>query len=163
VGHPNRQPNHISGEFGTLSMPNTVLVDTGYFVALFDATDRYHASAMEVMTNTLHPQRTNLVSVWPTVVEACFFLNAHGKHSLLTWIERGAVSIRPFTIADLPAIQAILDRYKDRRIDFTDACLIWLAGQEKTQHVLTTDRRDFDTYRTPNGRPFERVWVAYGA
>ena len=53
----------------------------------------------------------------------------------------------------------ILNRYADPRIDLADACLIWLAGQEKTHRVLTTDRRDFSVYRGPDGRPFERVWL----
>jgi predicted nucleic acid-binding protein len=144
-------------------MPNIVLVDTGFFVALFDKKDRYHASAVEVMANTLRPQRARLVSVWPTIVEACFFLDARGKDSLLQWIERGAVALYTFGIEDLPEIRAILNRYADRQIDFTDACLILLAGRERTHRVLTTDRRDFDAYRTPNGQAFERVWLAHGA
>jgi len=44
-----------------------------------------------------------------------------------------------------------------------DACLVRLAGQEKTNRILTTDWQDFDTYRTPGGRPFERLWSDYGA
>jgi predicted nucleic acid-binding protein len=58
---------------------------------------------------------------------------------------------------------ALFDRYADQRINLADACLIWLAGQEKTSRVLTTDRRDFNVYRTPDGRTFERVWLADGA
>lgn len=49
---------------------------------------------------------------------------------------------------------------RGRCFDLADACLIWLAGQEKTNRVLTADRRDFSIFRTPDGRAFERVWLA---
>ena len=55
---------------------------------------------------------------------------------------------------------AILNRYADQRIDLADACLIWLAGQERTNRVLTVDHRDFSVYRTPGGQPFERLWIS---
>jgi len=71
----------------------------------------------------------------------------------------GTVSVRPIEAVDIDALITILDRYADQRIDLADACLIWLAGQEKTSRVLTTDRRDFNVYRTPDGRSLERVWV----
>lgn len=67
--------------------------------------------------------------------------------------------MRHIELTHLPDIAAILQRYADQRIDLADACLVWLAGQEKTNRVLTTDRRDFSIYRTPDGRFFDRVWL----
>ena len=137
-------------------MTNTVLVDSGFTIALFDPHDPLHDSAKKTLPNL----NARLRTVWPVIVETSFFLGPKGKVSFLHWIERGAVTVRSMEVADLDALVAILNRYADQRIDLADACLIWLAGQEKTNRVLTTDRRDFSIYRAPDGRPFERVWLA---
>lgn len=140
-------------------MPSTVLVDSGFTIALFDPRDSLHESAKKTLRNL----NVRLRTVWPVIVETCFFLGPRGKAAFLRWIERGAVGVRAIDAVDFDALIVILDRYADQRIDLADACLIWLAGQEKTNRVLTADRRDFTVYRTPNGQPFERVWLADGA
>lgn len=137
-------------------MTNTVLIDSGFTIALFDPLDPLHESAKQ----TLRHLNARLRTIWPVIVETCFFLGPKGKDSFLRWIERGAVRVRAIEVTDIDALIAILDRYADQRIDLADACLIWLAGQEKTNRVLTTDRRDFSIYRTPNGQTFERLWLA---
>ena len=76
-------------------MRNTVLVDTGFLVALFDRTDRLHESAKQMLATRVRDRHLALVSVWPTVVETCFFLDPPGKRALLQWIERGAMRLRP--------------------------------------------------------------------
>lgn len=144
------------GRFGTIYMTNTVLVDSGFTIALFDPHDPWHDSAKK----TLPKLKASLRTVWPVIVETSFFLGPKGKNSFLRWIERGAMSVCAIEVTDLGPLVAILNRYADQRIDLADACLIWLAGREKTNRVLTTDRRDFSIYRTPDGRPFERVWLA---
>lgn len=141
-------------------MPNTVLVDTGFLVALFDAKDEFHDSAKAVLAQTLRPQRAVLVSVWPTVVETCFFLDVRGKTAFLEWIRRGALRLRPIDNEHFPTIIGILDRFSEHQIDLADACLAWLAGMEGSNRILTTDRRDFDMLRTSDGRRFERIWLS---
>lgn len=90
-------------------MRNTVLVDTGFLVALFDGTDPLHESAKGLLANRLHPHGTNLVTVWPTIVETCFFLDARGKPALLEWIRRGAMRLRQIEIPDLSVISDIVE------------------------------------------------------
>jgi predicted nucleic acid-binding protein len=140
-------------------MPNTVLVDTGFLVALFDAHDPLHEGAKYILSDVLRPERAHLVTVWPTVVETCFFLNSRGKSAFLEWIRRGALYLRHIETADLATLIEIVDRYAEHNIDLADACLVWLSGVEKCNRVLTTDRKDFDMLRTPTGRSFERIWV----
>lgn len=138
-------------------MRNTVLVDTGFLIALFNGKDSLHDSAKRALGAL--PIGTRLVTVLPCVTESCFFLDRIGKASLLKWFARGAARIRAIGEHDLPDIAGMLERYADREMDFADACLIWLSGQEQTNRILTTDRRDFDIYRTLNGGYFERLWV----
>lgn len=140
-------------------MPNTVLVDTGFLVSLFNAKDPLHASAKAVLAESLKPAGIALVSVWPTLVETCLFLDVRGKSALLEWIRRGGLRLRPIENEHLSAIMAVLERFSEHPIDFADACLVWLAEMERSHRVLTTDRRDFDILRTRDGRAFERIWV----
>jgi predicted nucleic acid-binding protein len=141
-------------------MPNTVLVDTGFLIALFDAIDSRHDSAKQVLSDLLRPERVRLVTVWPTIVEACFFLDPRGKNALLEWIRRGALYLRHIEDSDVPLVAAVIERYADHNLDLADACMVWLAGVEGVNRVLTTDRKDFDRLRTPDGKPFQRVWVS---
>lgn len=140
-------------------MPNTILVDTGFLVALFRQGDRYHQSARNLLAGPLRRQRLRLVTVQPVITETCFFFQPADSASFLEWVHRGGVTLRQIEPAHLPDIAALLRRYADQRIDLADACLIWLAGQEKTNRILTVDQRDFSVYRTPSGQPFERVWL----
>jgi len=140
-------------------MRNTVLVDTGFLVALFDGTDPLHASAKAFLANRLSPHSTDLVTVWPTIVETCFFLNTRGKLALLEWIRRGAMRLRQIETLGLPTISDILEKYADQKIDLADACIVWLSGVERTNRILTTDRRDFQILRTLSGGQFDRIWI----
>lgn len=140
-------------------MRSTVLVDTGFLIALFDRTDTLHESAKQMLAALVRDRRTTLVSVWPTIVETCFFLDPRGKCALLQWIERGAMRLRPIEIGDLAAVSGVIACFAEHNIDLADATLAWLAEVERTQRVLTTDRRDFDMLRTASGQSFERLWV----
>jgi predicted nucleic acid-binding protein len=123
--------------------------------------DSWHESAKLALQKL--PVGTRLVTILPCITEACFFLDLSGKNALLAWLARGSMRIRVIESADLPNIAHILTRYSDREMDFADACFVWLAGEENTNRILTTDLRDFDTYRTPGGKPFERLWLEYGS
>jgi len=72
-------------------------VDTGFLVALFAQDDPLHDSATQYLKTLA---RIKLYSILPVVVEACFFLDTHGKTALLRWIERGAMSLHEVTVAD---------------------------------------------------------------
>jgi uncharacterized protein len=139
---------------------STVLVDTGFLIALFDSSDELHDSAKTMLEGLVRDRGMTLVSVWPTIVETCFFLDPRGKRALLQWIERGALRLRPIETSDLAAIGDVIGRFAEHKVDLADAALVWLADAEDTQRVLTTDRRDFDMLRTASGKSFERLWIS---
>jgi predicted nucleic acid-binding protein len=60
----------------------------------------------------------------------------------------------PFQLSrETAAVKQLLRKYKDRKIDFADACLIGLADQFGTADILTLDR-DFAIYRWGKNKPF---------
>lgn len=48
------------------------------------------------------------------------------------------------TGADLPSLEALMIRYRDRPMDFADATLVHLAERESLSDVLTVDHDDRD-------------------
>ncbi len=137
-------------------MKNTATwVDSGFLIALFARNDRYHEAAKRFLADQ---PTLALHSIWPVIVETCFFLDNRGKQALLTWIERGAMSIHELTPQHLPGIRRTMEKYANIDPDFTDAALVTLAGNSRIRQILTLDERDFSIYRFADGGRFQRLW-----
>lgn len=130
-----------------------VLVDSGFFVALFDPADRLAAPAARYLRGHSHP----LATVFATIVEACFFLTPARKAELLIWVRRGAVSVVEIPVLAYPQLELTLRKYADRDVDIADAGLIWLANEVGARRILTVDRKDFEIYRLKGNRSFEVI------
>jgi len=136
---------------------SAVLVDSGFLVALGIARDPRHQAAKDFLSQ----HAGELLVPAPVVTESCFFLSTASKVRLLDWL-----AAPPRKVLDVPAtaygeIGAILARHANLDPDFTDAAIVWLAGQSGCRAVLTTDLRDFGAYRLKGGKRFEVVkWAA---
>jgi predicted nucleic acid-binding protein len=130
-----------------------VIVDTGFLVPLFRPAERLRASAREFLMNNRHP----LLTVAPVIVETCFFLDPDGKVRLLEWIQRGAVAVAEVPTSAYADIRALIRKYADRDIDFTDAAIVWLAAKTGCRTLLTVDVRDFGVFRLAKGKRFDVV------
>ena len=65
----------------------------------------------------------------------------------------------PFQLSrEALGLKQVLRKYRDRRIDLADACLICLADEFETADILTLDK-DFQIYRWSKNKPF-RILVA---
>ena len=84
-------------------------VDTGFLVALFARNDSHHEEAKAFIKDN---QSLEMHSIWPVIVEACFFLNNQGKQALLKWVERGALTMHDITPRDTPLIREVIEQYK---------------------------------------------------
>lgn len=138
------------------SSHDKVWVDTGFLVALFAHNDNYHDDAKSFIKAN---QEIEMHSIWPVIVETCFFLNNQGKQALLTWLERGAMVMHEVMPRDIPQIRQTIRQYDNIDPDFTDAVLVTLAEKSKVRSILTVDQRDFSIYRFSDGSTFERLWV----
>ncbi len=131
----------------------SVLVDTGFLVSLFRPADRLRVQARECLRANRHP----LVTAAPVIVETCFFLDAAGKGRLLEWARRGALAVAEAPVSAYTEIGTVIRKYADRKIDFADATLVWLANQTGTRDILTVDEADFSVYRLKGGKRFALV------
>lgn len=125
-----------------------VLVDAGPLVAAIDAGHRHHGWARA----TLPRLEARLLTCEAVASEAAHLLDNDpaalaALHGFLQRIE-----IVPVLRDELDGIFARLGRYAPR-MDMADGCLAALAARDPDAVVLTTDTRDFSTYRIPFASP----------
>ena len=134
----------------------TVLVDTGFLVALFDPADALASHAATYLKEHRHP----LATTTAVIVETCFFLAPDAKADLLAWTRRGGMAVLEVPVAAYAQLEATLRKYSDQEIDLADATLLWLAGETGAARILTVDRTDFAIFRLKGGKRFEIIdWV----
>lgn len=128
-----------------------VLLDTGVIVALLDRSEKFHKACAQTVREVEAP----LVTCEAVITESCYLLrNLSGaSEAVIENITAGIFQV-PFQLSrDTAGVKQVLRKYKDRKIDLADACLIRLADQFGTADILTLDQ-DFTIYRWGKNKPF---------
>lgn len=131
-----------------------ILIDTGPMVALFDPSERAHRQVVECLAGLT--ARDRLYTSVAVITEATHLLDFSVTKQLecLRWCQLGGARIEPIDRADLPAIQALMEKYRDLPMDFADATLVLLADRLGTREIITLDRTDFGVYRNTKRQAF---------
>ena len=129
-----------------------VLLDTGVIVALLDRSERFHHACAEAITGFHVP----LVTCEAVIAESCYLLRTlkGAPETVMENVAAGVFQIPLQLSQSAHEIRRILQKYRDRRIDLADACLIHLANGFGTGKILTLDR-DFEVYRWGRNSSFE--------
>jgi len=128
------------------------LVDTGFILALLDRDDKWHRACVQAFQNVRLPLLTSeavLTELFHLVGDSFSETNAAWR-----FLRSGAVGLGSLADSDLPAIQELMQRYKDRPMDFADGTLVHLAQRESLSVILTIDHNDFETYRIGSKKRF---------
>ncbi len=134
-----------------------VIADTGFWLALANRKDRHHLMAKERLGELREP----LITTWPVVTETCYLLLKRlGNPSQRSFLD--SFSYGAFTVFDLrpehgPRLSALVESYADLPMDLADASLVLLAEELGHGRILSSDRRDFRTYRWKQHKPFENL------
>jgi predicted nucleic acid-binding protein len=72
---------------------------------------------------------------------------------------QGAFEIFALERSHAARLQSLMKQYADLPMDLADASLVILAEQLGHGRILSTDQRDFRTYRWKDRRPFENLLV----
>lgn len=131
------------------------LIDTGAILALLDRDDPWHVRCVEAMATLRLP----LVTSAAVLAELFHLVGDSRREVAASWgfVRSGAVVTLPIDDGDLPALDALMERYSDRPMDFADATLVHLAQRESLTTVFTVDHDDFETYRIGGRRRFRIV------
>jgi uncharacterized protein len=136
-----------------------ILADTGFWLALANRRDRYHEAAKGALARL----DDRLVSTWPVLTETCHLLATHlGPDAAIRFVRsarEGAFDIFALEPSHLPRIEALMVKYRDLPMDLADASLVVLAEHLGSGRILSTDQRDFRTYRWKNRKPFRNLLI----
>jgi len=117
------------------------IADTGFLVAFAAAGDEYHDWAVALAEEG----NTPFLTCESVLAETAFHL---GSVSIVTGMLREGLISLAFSAADHVAqLEALAIRYKDRKSDLADLCLVRMSELYPHHSVITIDREDFRIYR----------------
>lgn len=104
------------------------------------------------------------VTTWPVLTEATHLitrrLGAKPAVALMDDVAAGNMAVWEIPAQALVRVPVLLRRYADLPMDLADASLVLLAEALGHGRILSTDERDFRTYRWKSRAPFENL-LAY--
>jgi uncharacterized protein len=121
------------------------IADTGLIVALLNRDDRYHQWALEIARTVSEP----LLTCEAVLSEAGFQVGS--IEWVLGLVQNGFLKIAFDLAKNFDMVVELAIRYRDRKPDLADLCLIRMSELYETLPVLTVDEKDFRVYRR-NGR-----------
>lgn len=134
-----------------------MIADTGFWLALANAKDRQHGRALAAARALREP----LVTTWPVMTETCHLmlsrLGVAAEIAFVRSVRQGACELFQLTDTHLARIEELMERYGDLPMDLADASLVILAEERGSGRILSTDERDFATYRWKNHKPFKNL------
>jgi predicted nucleic acid-binding protein len=128
-----------------------ILLDTGVIVALLDSSEKAHHLCAEAIHAAVAP----FITCEAVIAESCYLRrNFPGApEAVIDNVVAGIIQI-PFQLSKAAVgVKQILRKYRDRKIDLADACLIRLADEFEASDILTLDK-DFTVYRWGKNKPF---------
>lgn len=134
-----------------------IIADTGFWIALADKKDKHHDQANEFVKTSSE----KLITTYPVITEVCHIsLQRQGIKAQINFVKMyqlGAFDVFEIPKVDKQRVLFLMQQYADLPMDFADASLVLLAEQLGHGRILSTDKRDFHTYRWKNNQPFSNL------
>ena len=137
-----------------------VLCDTGFWVALSNPKDRYYSRAVEIAQQL----DEDPITTWPVITETCYLLQQRisqgAASAFIHMLFQQQIEIHALQTDDLPRVAQTMDKYADLPMALSDASLVILAEELGHGRILSTDQRDFNSYRWKNHHPFQNLLLS---
>lgn len=134
-----------------------IIADTGYWLALANEDDRYHAEAADRLAGLTE----SLITTWPVVTETCHLLMREcgpgSQEAFLRSYHQAAFEVFDLERSHAPRLVELMEQYADLPMDLADGSLVVLAEHLGHGRILSTDQRDFGAYRWKHRHPFENL------
>jgi predicted nucleic acid-binding protein len=117
------------------------IADTGFIVAYADRNDLHHEWAVSVARGITEP----LLTCEAVLAEAAFHLQSSSY--VLELVQSEMLRIAFDCPQNMNNLLELAQRYRDRKPDLADLCLIRMSELYPRHPVITTDRTDFRIYR----------------
>ncbi|MFM8342269.1 MAG: type II toxin-antitoxin system VapC family toxin [Methylomonas sp.] len=134
-----------------------IIADTGFWLALGDKRDKHHQRA-NLFAKTC---KERMITTQAVMTEVCHLLLVRkGVEAQLQFMEMyrlGAFDVFEIQAIHKDRLVRLMRQYADLPMDFADASMVLVAEQLGHGRILSTDQRDFHTYRWKNTQPFENL------
>ena len=136
-------------------MLDSILIDAGPLIALFDSSDRYHRGIRAFLKE--HPYRyISTIAVFTEVSHMLDF-NAGAIRDFYEWVLYKGVIISDINQIDMRRILQLTEKYSDVPMDFADATLVITAEKTGIKEIISLDK-DFDIYRLPGREQIRNIF-----
>lgn len=136
---------------------DSVIADTGFWVALGNENDKYHNAAVKA----LMANDKILITTGAVITESCYLLRRdagfEAQQLFLQGLESGITRLFDLKKYHFGRVQALMRQYADLPMDYADASLVVLAEELEHGDIFSTDQRDFNAYRWKNHKPFRNL------
>ena len=140
-------------------MLNSILIDAGPLIALFDASERRHRSIREFLKN--NPYRYVSTLAVCTEVSHMLDFSFAAQSDFYEWVMYKGLIISDINQNDMPRILALTQKYADLPMDFADATLVVTAEKTGIREIISIDK-DFDIYRLPGKELIHNIYGSNG-
>jgi uncharacterized protein len=117
------------------------IADTGFLVAFVSRHDAFHDWAAGLAGELSEP----MLTCEAVLAETAY--NLRNSSIVFEMINEGIITLAFDCNDHLPQLEALAERYADRRPDLADICLIRMSELFPKHSVVTLDRADFRVYR----------------
>ncbi|WP_024546735.1 type II toxin-antitoxin system VapC family toxin [Picosynechococcus sp. NKBG15041c] len=139
-------------------MPNTLIIDSGFLLALANAKDESHQIAINCFQKF---QNQQFITTWSVITETCYLLQTrvsrNAPQSLIRKVSTGNIQVFDLEPKHCPRIEELMNQYQNLPMDLADASLVILAEELGYGEILSVDYRDFNAYRWKNTQPFQNL------
>ncbi len=134
-----------------------IAIDTGFLYALVDRSDAWHARAVAAVPTV----QEGWITTWSVLTEATHLmlrrLGPRFAQTLMAEVADGSLLVWDLPADQLARIPAMMQRYARLPMDLADASLVLLAEHLGHGRILSTDARDFGSYRWKSRKPFHNL------
>jgi len=136
-------------------MLNSVLIDAGPLIALFDSSEKHHSRIKAFLKK--NPCR--YVSTLAVFTEVSHMLDFHAgaQRDFYEWVMYKGVIISDINQNDMPRILELTQKYADLPMDFADATLVITAEKTGIREIISLDK-DFAIYRLPGKEKIQNIY-----
>ncbi|MDR2923911.1 MAG: PIN domain-containing protein [Treponema sp.] len=136
-------------------MLNSILIDAGPLIALFDSSERRHKPMKAFLQK--HPYRYVSTLAVFTEVSHMLDFNVNAQRDFYEWVMCKGVIISDINQNDMPRLIELTGKYADLPMDFADATLVITAEKTGIREIISLDK-DFDIYRLPGREMIRNVY-----
>jgi len=124
-----------------------ILIDTSALLAHVSAKDKNHAIASRIMTSAVLSELFYMTTI-----------RLNYAHAIAIFaVTRTGFNIEQLSELDMVNMQAIMTKYQDVELDYTDTSIMAVAERLNITRIFTFDRRDFSIYRPNHCDHFELI------